>query len=123
MANLALTTRDVARELARRYSTMTHDELDVLESILREHLLGSEGTCTPVLFQERQRTDRAHGCRKQHSDVHRKSFHGEAYKTTDYGAGAFGALCNAKKTVRASGYEEREHSNPLPQDIRRIAHR
>ena len=27
-------TRDVARELARRYSTMTHDELDVLESIL-----------------------------------------------------------------------------------------
>ena len=35
MANLALTTRDVARELARRYSTMTHDELDVLESILR----------------------------------------------------------------------------------------
>ena len=35
MANLALTTRDVARELARRYCTMTHDELDVLESILR----------------------------------------------------------------------------------------
>ena len=27
-------TRDRARELARRYSTMTHDELDVLESIL-----------------------------------------------------------------------------------------
>ncbi|WP_297251917.1 Crp/Fnr family transcriptional regulator [uncultured Prevotella sp.] len=27
-------TRDIARELARRYSTMTHDELDVLESIL-----------------------------------------------------------------------------------------
>ena len=35
MANLLFTTRDVARELARRYSTMTHDELDVLESILR----------------------------------------------------------------------------------------
>ena len=34
MANLSLTPRDVARELARRYSTMTHDELDVLESIL-----------------------------------------------------------------------------------------
>ena len=29
-----LTPRDVARELARRYSTMTHDELDILESIL-----------------------------------------------------------------------------------------
>ena len=34
MANLSLTPRDVARELARRYSTMTHDELDILESIL-----------------------------------------------------------------------------------------
>lgn len=34
MANIGLTTRDVARELARRYSTMTHDELDILESIL-----------------------------------------------------------------------------------------
>lgn len=27
-------TRDIARELARRYSTMTHEELDILESIL-----------------------------------------------------------------------------------------
>lgn len=26
--------REIARELARRYSTMTHDELDILESIL-----------------------------------------------------------------------------------------
>ncbi len=34
MTNLGLTARDVARELARRYSTMTHDELDVLESVL-----------------------------------------------------------------------------------------
>jgi CRP-like cAMP-binding protein len=34
MATIGLTTRDVARELARRYSTMTHEELDVLESIL-----------------------------------------------------------------------------------------
>jgi len=29
------TKRDIARELARKYSTMTHDELDILESILR----------------------------------------------------------------------------------------
>ena len=28
------TTRDIARELARKYSTMTHDELDVLESVV-----------------------------------------------------------------------------------------
>ncbi len=34
MINLTLAPRDVARELARRYSTMTHDELDILESIL-----------------------------------------------------------------------------------------
>ncbi|MBQ7470979.1 MAG: Crp/Fnr family transcriptional regulator [Prevotella sp.] len=34
MKELMNTTRDIARELARRYSTMTHDELDVLESIL-----------------------------------------------------------------------------------------
>ncbi|MBQ4386205.1 MAG: Crp/Fnr family transcriptional regulator [Prevotella sp.] len=34
MTTIGLTTRDVARELARRYSTMTHDELDVLEGIL-----------------------------------------------------------------------------------------
>ena len=34
MTTIGLTTRDVARELARRYSTMTHEELDVLESIL-----------------------------------------------------------------------------------------
>ena len=34
MPNISITTRDVARELARRYSTMTHEELDLLESIL-----------------------------------------------------------------------------------------
>lgn len=28
------TKRDIARELARKYSTMAHDELDILESIL-----------------------------------------------------------------------------------------
>ena len=34
MKNLLNKTRDIARELARRYSTMRHDELDILESIL-----------------------------------------------------------------------------------------
>ncbi len=34
MPNLNFSPRDVARELARRYSTMTHDELDILEGIL-----------------------------------------------------------------------------------------
>lgn len=34
MPTISIAPRDVARELARRYSTMTHDELDMLESIL-----------------------------------------------------------------------------------------
>ena len=34
MKDLTSTTRDIARELALKYSTMTHDELDTLESIL-----------------------------------------------------------------------------------------
>lgn len=34
MKQPTISTRDVARELARRYSTMTHEELDELESIL-----------------------------------------------------------------------------------------
>ena len=50
-------TRDVARELARKYSTMTHGELDILESILvpRKYLKGqmilSEGDiCREFLY-------------------------------------------------------------------------
>ncbi|HAT61884.1 MAG TPA: cyclic nucleotide-binding protein [Prevotella sp.] len=34
MKEIATRTRDIARELARKYSTMTHEELDTLESIL-----------------------------------------------------------------------------------------
>lgn len=34
MRDLNIPIRDIARELARKYSTMTHEELDVLESIL-----------------------------------------------------------------------------------------
>lgn len=34
MKELQNSTRDIARELARKYSTMTHEELDILESIL-----------------------------------------------------------------------------------------
>lgn len=34
MTELENKKRDIARELARRYSTMTHDELDILESVL-----------------------------------------------------------------------------------------
>lgn len=50
-------TRDIARELARRYSTMTHDELDVLESILvpikyaKDEIALSEGEiCKNLLY-------------------------------------------------------------------------
>jgi CRP-like cAMP-binding protein len=34
MPIISLSPRDVARELARRYSTMTHEELDMLEQVL-----------------------------------------------------------------------------------------
>jgi len=34
MKEPVLTKRDIARELARRYSTMAHDELDILEEII-----------------------------------------------------------------------------------------
>ncbi|MDY3848836.1 MAG: cyclic nucleotide-binding domain-containing protein [Prevotella sp.] len=53
MASIGITRRDVARELARRYSTMTHEELDMLESILvpmkfqKNDIVLAEGeTCT-----------------------------------------------------------------------------
>ena len=57
MANLSLTKRDVARELARRYSTMTHDELDILESVLTpmkyakgELILAEGDICTNIYW-------------------------------------------------------------------------
>lgn len=50
-------TRDVARELARKYSTMTHDELDILESILvpmkyakGETILREGEVCRNILY-------------------------------------------------------------------------
>ena len=57
MRAMSNTTRDVARELARKYSTMTHDELDILESVLipRKYAKGemvlSEGEiCTSIIY-------------------------------------------------------------------------
>jgi len=57
MASNTITPRDVARELARRYSTMTHDELDMLESILvpmkyakNEMILREGETCTNIYW-------------------------------------------------------------------------
>ena len=57
MANISVTSRDVARELARRYSTMTHEELDLLESILvpmkyakNEMILREGETCTNIYW-------------------------------------------------------------------------
>ena len=57
MANISITPRDIARELARRYSTMTHDELDMLESILvpmkyakNEMILREGETCTNIYW-------------------------------------------------------------------------
>ncbi|MBO5058065.1 MAG: Crp/Fnr family transcriptional regulator [Prevotella sp.] len=57
MTNIPITTRDVARELARRYSTMTHDELDVLEDLLvpmkygkNEKILSEGETCKHIYW-------------------------------------------------------------------------
>ena len=57
MTNISQTTRDIARELARRYSTMTHEELDVLEDLLvpmkfqKGEMNLSEGeTCTNIYW-------------------------------------------------------------------------
>ena len=57
MATVSITSRDVARELARRYSTMTHEELDLLESILvpmkyakNEMVLREGETCTNIYW-------------------------------------------------------------------------
>ena len=59
MKELVKTTRDIARELARRYSTMTHDELDALESILvpmkfskGEMILREGEVCNHIYFIE-----------------------------------------------------------------------
>ena len=57
MKEMSNTTRDVARELARKYSTMTHDELDILESVLiprkyakGEMVLSQGEICTSIIY-------------------------------------------------------------------------
>ena len=57
MKELQNTTRDVARELARRYSTMTHNELDILESVLvpkkyakGEMILAEGDVCSGIIY-------------------------------------------------------------------------
>lgn len=57
MKELTNTTRDIARELARRYSTMTHDELDILESVLvpkkyakGEMVLAEGDICKSIIY-------------------------------------------------------------------------
>lgn len=52
--------RDIARELARKYSTMTHDELDILEGILEpmkygkgEKILSEGEVCRGISYIER----------------------------------------------------------------------
>lgn len=60
MKELIKTTRDIARELARKYSTMTHDELDILESILvkmkfakGEKILSEGETCKHIYYVDK----------------------------------------------------------------------
>lgn len=60
MREAIATTRDVARELARKYSTMTHEELDALESVLvpmkfakGEMILREGEVCRNIYYVER----------------------------------------------------------------------
>ncbi len=60
MREMTKTTRDIARELARKYSTMTHDELDILENILvpmkfsKGQMILSEGeVCKNIYYVEK----------------------------------------------------------------------
>lgn len=60
MKEMQNTTRDVARELARKYSTMTHDELDILESVLvpmkfakNEMILKTGEVCRNIYYVDR----------------------------------------------------------------------
>ncbi|MDD7318650.1 MAG: Crp/Fnr family transcriptional regulator [Prevotella sp.] len=57
MKGMTNTIRDIARELARKYSTMTHDELDILQSVLvpmkfakGEMILREGETCTNMYY-------------------------------------------------------------------------
>lgn len=60
MKEPALTKRDIARELARKYSTMTHADLDILESILvpmkfarGERVVDEGDICDSIYYVER----------------------------------------------------------------------
>ena len=91
-------TRDIARELARKYSTMTHSELDVLESILEpikygkgEKILVEGEVCKNISYiemglVERQGSDGTFGCGSFHLHVNRKSLQGRAYEIAGGGA-------------------------------------
>ena len=60
MKEMLKTKRDIARELARKYSTMTHDELDLLEDVLvpmkfaKGEMILSEGeVCKNLYYVEK----------------------------------------------------------------------
>ncbi len=57
MKEMTKTIRDIARELARKYSTMTHEELDILQSVLvpmkfakGEMILKEGETCKHIYY-------------------------------------------------------------------------
>ncbi len=96
--------RDIARELARKYSTMTHDELDILESILEPVKYGKgedqplrKVRCVVVSHIEKglvrqfynkngKGGDPASGCRPYHLYVYREVFQGGAYSSSGGGS-------------------------------------
>ena len=86
MVNIGMTSRDVARELARRYSTMTHEELDLLEGILvpmkfpkGEKVISEGEVCTHMYWVVkglvRQYYYKNNKELTEHMKSHKKDFH------------------------------------------------
>lgn len=129
------TPRDIARELARKYSTMTHDELDILESVLvpmkfakGETILKDGDVCKNIYYIDK-------GLIRQYYFKNGKDM------TEHLGADRSIFMCIEslfkeipshlqvdaletsiiyalpKKTFGAGGTAQREHSDSLSQDI------
>ena len=110
MKELIESTRDIARELARKYSTMTHDELDILESILvrktyhkGEIILAEGDICREFLYIHKGMLRQFYFKKDKHGYVYRKSVQGRAYAPTDRSTRKHYRVCSTKEKSRRGG--------------------
>ena len=131
MKELVNDTRDIARELARKYSTMTHEELDVLESILvpmkfaKGQMILSEGeTCKHFYYIERGLIRQFYFKNgkqiTEHLGEDRTIF--MCYEIAGGSTGADTRLCTAQTEAGAGGSPQCQHTDSLPQDTGRESH-